>query len=595
MLLQEEGIRNKWALCVSTVKHCLLGAIHSANAVVLESRLRRGIHHPGFERLRKISAGTSQLAFRGDGFSVSVLVPVYHPDRGFFREALVSILDQGVEDFEVLVGFDGDHSEGDLAIVSELREKHQNGGKLRSFEVGNRHGGGISRTTNFLASRAVKEFVLLVDHDDWIRPDLLLRYRQTLSVPGRSAGRTVLYCNEFRIDERGSIIPGSSLHKPIRPVFPYLFHNWICHALLIPRAAWSEVEGLRSERDGAQDYDICLRLDLAGYEFMGVPVPLYAWRAHEKSTAANIEAKPEAANAGLASLRDYVERRGLDWDCEHGDVPTMYRPIPRRTDRPRVQAILPFRDQADLTLAAVESLLAQEGVHLRISCVDNRSDDRSLGGRLRDLGETVEVFDCDEPFNFSRLCNVAATRGTDEPYLLFVNNDVELEPGALFEMLRWIDQPKIGAVGARLFFPDGRIQHAGISIHPEATWQEILGWGNLCCGRQAEESGFTANPMIVDAVTGACLLVRRDIFEEVGGFDEKRFPIACSDTDLCLRIRRRKGLHSFFTPAAQGIHHESYTRGRGNLEDFEFSRFLPRELYGGDPGESLVPYYSSGI
>jgi GT2 family glycosyltransferase len=257
---------------------------------------------------------------------------------------------------------------------------------------------------------------------------------------------------------------------------------------------------------------------------------------------------------------------------------------------PRVQVIIPYKDKGDLTLKSVESLIVQDGANLSVICVDNDSLDESIAKSLKKMASNINVLKFTEPFNYSRINNYAVGNGSkEEPYLLFMNNDVILKQGALQEMLRWIDQPHIGIVGCRLFYPDGRIQHGGVMLSPEGPAFQ-MNWTHIDLGLVREQASFSDHLMVVNAVTAACALMRRNDFIEIGGFDERHFPVAFSDTDLCLRLRQKR-LYSFYTPYAEGVHFESDSRSRGNIEDMESSLYFTKELHPDSDLRSLVPYY----
>jgi GT2 family glycosyltransferase len=307
----------------------------------------------------------------------------------------------------------------------------------------------------------------------------------------------------------------------------------------------------------------------------------------------SVNSKPNATVAGLESLKEYVEAKNFSWKCVQGNKPTTFRAIPRRSDTPKVQVIIPYKDQRDLTVKSVESLLGQTGAILHITCVDNNSNDPKIARFLEDMDTKITVLKYTEPFNYSRINNYAVRKGGDgEPYLFFMNNDVKLRPGALQEMLRWIDQPHIGIVSCRLFYPDKKIQHGGIMLWTEGPEFRCI-WKHVDYELMKDQATFSDNLMIVDAVTAACALMRRKDFDGIGGFDECHYPVAFSDTDLCMRLRH-KGLYPFFTPFAEGIHYEGASRDNDNLEDLESSLFFNRELRFDIDLRRLVPYYSMG-
>lgn len=512
-------------------------------------------------------------------FSYSILIPTYRPKASYYEIAVRAALEQSAPNFEVLLGFDGPQPPDVEAVIEKLiLENATYAERLKVIRCDREEtGGGISRTTNALAAQARGNFLLLMDHDDWIRPDLLYRYEQTLRL-AHAPENTVLSCNEFRIDERGITIPDSHFWKPDFPAFPYLFINTICHALLIPKRLWDAVGGENPDCDGAQDYDVSLRLDAAGAEFVNVPVFLYAWRAHANSTAKQISAKDYATTSGLKALSNYVQQQNLAWDTEPGLLPTTYRAKPRLKDQPSVHAVMLFRDQGELTIKCVQSTLALSNVRIMLTAVDNGSNDRSIGEELTKLG--VEVLRMEEGFNFSRLNN-RAVRETkfqlpNETGLLFINNDVELRSDALFEMCCWLPQPKVGIVGCRLHYPNGMIQHGGVELHHLSPTHNMV-WFHTDAGSPVEGSGFSQVIRVAPAVTAACALTRRDLFLQIGGFDEIYYPVAYSDTNLCVKIQQR-GLYCLYTPYAVGTHYEGASRGVGSIEDFETSRWLHTQV-----------------
>lgn len=536
------------------------------------------VENKKFKELRKLTLGLHETLPTPDLFSFSILMPVYQPQPRFFKIALESALDQTSPHMEILVGFDGPQSPAVLAVLEELRVRRDDGRtKILDFKIDRKDsGGGISNTTNFLAKKAKNKFLLLVDHDDWLRPDLLYRYEQTLRLSVNPA-QSVLYCNEFKIDHRDRPIVNSYLSKPNTPVFPYLFINWVCHCLLISKQLWNDVGGLDPKTDGAQDFDLVLKCDLKNANILNVPFFLYAWRVHPQSTSSDINQKSYATQAGILALQKYAASRQLDWKIEPGLTPTSYRAIPKSKAIANVHVIIPFRDQEELTHKCVDSLLLQKNVALFITAVDNGSKNQNIARDLEKKG--VEVLKLDIPFNFSRINNFAAKNSKHRgqtTQILFINNDVFLDPGAIEEMTSWLDQPKIGMVGAQLNYPDGRLQHGGIKLDPRAS-HNVMAWTHIDGGMPRELRGFSNTLNIVDGVTAACAVIKRNIFEAVGGFDEIWYPIAYSDTCLAEKLKAR-GLYCLYTPFASGIHHESASRKLHNLEDFEASRWLSEKF-----------------
>jgi GT2 family glycosyltransferase len=320
---------------------------------------------------------------------------------------------------------------------------------------------------------------------------------------------------------------------------------------------------------------LSLRLDAAGAYFQNIPVFLYAWRSHSQSTAQNRNQKDFATPAGIQALQDYSNTCKLDWVITEGKMKTTYRAIPKIKAKHVVQVVVPYRDQKTITLKAIRSVLSQKHVELRVTAVDNQSEDRSIQSELEAL--KVEVLRIDEPFNYSRINNLAVHRSryySETDSVLFLNNDVELEPDALEEMTRWLDQPKVGMIGAKLNYPNGNLQHGGVLLDPFESGH-VVQWVHIDGNCLPNQLGFSNILGVCDAVTGACALLKKENFLKVGGFDEIWYPIAFSDTDLATKLRRI-GLYSLYTPYACGVHYESLSRSKSGYEQYESSYWLFR-------------------
>jgi GT2 family glycosyltransferase len=333
-------------------------------------------------------------------------------------------------------------------------------------------------------------------------------------------------------------------------------------SVLFPKKLWESAGGVRNYSD-ASVWEFGLRLDQVGAIFRHLPFNLYARR--RGNATENLSTIP--------ALEMYSKRKNLNWIFREGPITGSVRAIPSLLEMPSVQVIIPFKEQKELTLCTVNSLLRQREVNICITAVDNGSRDLTIGEAIKALGG--EVMRVEEPFNFSRLNNLGvrntAVAGVC-PYLLFLNNDVELEERALLEMCRWIEQPSIGMVGCRLVYPNGLLQHGGIDLKSDAPAHQML-WNH--------SEKMTASPKqraaqiirLADAVTAACALMKREIFTSIGGFDEVWYPVAYSDTSLAVKVEAM-GLHILYTPFAQGVHHESVSREYENIEDVEMSSWL---------------------
>jgi len=538
------------------------------------------IQDPNYEKNRKRVLGLHSLLSKEKSVRYSLLMPVYKPNPRFFREAVLAAVKQTAPHFELLLGYDGEQPKEVYEVIQNLRaEGLDPDRRIVEVQVDRKAtGGGISATTNAIAKKATGDYLVLMDHDDWLRPELLYRYEQVMKA-NSYASHLVLFCDEYKIDENDVPIPNTATSKEFGATMPYLFINTICHCLAIPKSLWEKVGGLRSVCDGAQDFDLCLRLDQANAKFIKIPIHLYAWRSHENSTAKIIDQKDYATQAGIRALSDYCQQRKPHWKIEKGIQPTSYRAIPELGAKPKVLALVPFKNQFEMTKRAIQTALAQEGVEVSVTAIDNHSDG-NFAEHVAGL-RNVEVLRVAEPFNFSRLNNLGFLRSKfrdQADLVLFLNNDVALDPGSVLEMSRWALEPEIGIVGNLLRYPNGTIQHGGIELAlDERTDQN--NWMHRGHGCPIQSDGFHLMLTVVDAVTGACAMMRKSVFEEVGFFDEDFYPVAFSDTDLCTRIQQ-KGYYCFYTPFSTALHEESASRGYHYLEELElgtwFSSFLKR-------------------
>lgn len=575
------GLIGETLLCFKRQVGVFLSIVRFAFGVSLNSR---------WEKQYKRCLGLHYQLESKTPRSYSILIAVRDANLVFLRETLISCLKQTAPHFEVLVGYDGPQPEEVYSVVSQLKaEASVANNVLRDFTISNSESSkGISEIINTLADYAKGEYLLLVEPNDWLRPDLLYHFAQTLECTG-DAQNTVLYCDDFKIDELGIPLKGMVLRKPEKPPFPYLFTNFVGPCLMLPKGLWQKVGGLDTNSEGAHDFDLVLRLHLAKADFQNVRVPLYARRKLSDHLVNLADSRSNRQKAAMAALERYYTTLGIKGRVDAGLIPDTYRLVSEALNK-KVIAVMLYKDAKEMTLKSVRSLLNQQNVApLEIICIDNNSADLSIGEEIKKLG--AKVLRIEEAFNYSRLNNLAVkSLGAIDPAtpLLLINNDVELEANAVEEMLKVFALPQIGMVGCLLNYPDGRVQHGGIYLIGEHKHREI-GWAYQDHRRVPIQMGFGATLMVADAVTAACVMISKGLHDEVGGFDERFYPIAFSDTDLCVRVEQR-GYYSLYTPYAKGIHHESITRGKNYAEDFEGSRWLAKKL-NREP-KSWAPYYS---
>ncbi len=512
------------------------------------------------------------------GPRISVVVPVYRPEMRLLRRCVDSVRAQGYRDWELCLCDDGS---GDRRVTSYLR-------RLRRTSAFWRHGavrvavrsqnGGIARATNGAVEIATGAYVAFVDQDDELAPDALAAVAHAI------AGRPdadIVYSDEDKIDVEG--LPFEPHFKPDWAPDLLLSFPYLGHLLVVRRELLAEVGGLRSEFDGSQDYDLMLRATEASGRIVHVPEVLYHWRAIPGSAAGDPAAKPWGHDASRRALEAAVVRRGLDASVEDtGFAPGWYHLRRRVRGRPAVSIVIPFRDQAAMTARCIASLdLDPRHDPYELVLVDNGSvEPETVALRRRLEAQGARVLEHPAAFNWSAINNLAAAQ-CDGELLLFLNNDIEAtSPGWLNALVELAQEPEVGVVGSRLTFPDGTVQHAGI----------VLGLGGIAghvlAGLPPGQHGYFAWDAVVrpySAVTGACMMSRREVFEALGGFDET-LDVAFGDVDYCMRVVDA-GLRVLYTPHSTLVHHESVSRGMSGWTG-DVGRFLAkwgRERFWADP------------
>ncbi|MDQ3756385.1 MAG: glycosyltransferase [Actinomycetota bacterium] len=505
------------------------------------------------------------LRTRTDRPLISVLTPVFRPDPELLRRCVGSVRAQGYDRWEHCLCDDGS---GDGEVTALLEELASEDERIRI--TARPVNAGISAATNSAAEVATGSFFALLDQDDELAPEVLGEVARTLLDDDTI---DFLYTDEDKLDEAGE--RRDPFFKPDWSPDLLLSHMYTGHLMVIRAKLFREVGGFRSEFDGSQDYDLALRISERARTVAHVPEIGYHWRQTSGSTAQQYSAKPYADTAARAALRDAVARRGEEAFVEPGLHEGTFRV--RRVIRgtPLVSIVIPFRDGAELLRRAVESLPISAGYdHWEALLVDNQSWEPETKALLPKLlvDDRCRVISYPDQFNWAAINNAAA-RQCEGDLLLFLNSDVEgRAEGWLAAMVEHAQRPEIGVVGARLLYPGGAVQHTGVVMG--------LGGGvahHAFCFCPAERPGYFSQAKVIrnySAVTGACMMVRRQVFEELGGFDE-RLAVAFNDIDFCLRSRQQ-GYRVVSTPFAELVHYESATRGRAAVEREESILMLER-------------------
>jgi len=483
---------------------------------------------------------------------LSIVMPVYNPPIEMLREAIESIKHQTYTNWELCIADDAstDHR---VRRFLEHSVKSDHRIKVVYREVN----GHISQATNSALDIATGEFIVLMDNDDMISEHALFWVAKTINVHPNVA---IIYSDEDKIDEFGN---------RSAPYFksdwnPYLFrsHNMISHLGVYRKELVDKVGRFRIGMEGSQDYDLALRCteQVDATQIIHIPRVLYHWRMHAGSTAMSSSEKPYAQTAGQRALDEHLRRSGITGHTELLDF-GMYRihyDLPE--NEPLVSLIIPTRNAHHLVRQCIESIHHKSTYkNYEIILIDNGSDDKDSLAYFETLSkiEGIRVVRDDGEFNYSALNNKAVKLANGE-YIGLINNDIEvISPEWLNEMISLAAQPNAGAIGARLWYPDDRLQHGGVIMGPLG----LAGHAHKMLARG--HHGYFGRASLIQglsAVTAACLIVKKSIFEEVGGLNETQLKIAFNDIDLCLKIMEA-GYQNIWTPNADLYHHESATRG----------------------------------
>lgn len=520
----------------------------------------------------------------------SILVPLYNTPIRYLVEMIESVLAQTYENWELCLadGSDKKHNKvGKICLQYSQKDNRIVYKKLKENK-------GISENTNECINIATGDFLALFDHDDILHPAALFEMMNVIC----KEDADFVYTDEA-VFENDDILDVLSLHfKPDFAPDTLLTNNYICHFTAFD-AKLLDVAGRFRDYDGSQDHDLILRLTDAAKKICHIPRVLYYWRSHPTSVASDISAKPYAIIAGRKVVKDYLASKGIEAEVESTKVfPVIYKIKYAIKDKPLVSILIPNKDHIKDLARCIESIREKTTYeNYEIIVIENNSIQELLFRYYEYLNslDNVRVIRYANKFNYAAINNYAAKYAKGE-YLLLLNNDTEIiTPEWIEEMLMHAQRDGIGAVGAKLYYEDDTIQHSGllIGIGPDRTA------GHVHYGMPRTAGGYQGKLHYVQnlcAVTGACLMVKKALYDEAGGLDE-RFTIAYNDVDFCLRLRE-KGYLNIFAPDAELYHYESKSRGletmgekRRRLND-EANLFRERWK---DLIEKGDPYYNANL
>jgi len=520
---------------------------------------------------------------------ISVLVPVYFTPARFLREMIESVLGQTYAKWELILTNAGMDSAG-AAVLSEYAEKDA---RIRVIELSENQG--ISGNTNAAFTEATGEFIALLDHDDLLERDALFEYVKALN---EDPTADVFYSDEDKVTEASTdyFFPN---YKPDFNPDMLRANNYICHFLCIRADVIRKAGGWDASCDGAQDHDLLLRCTQFARKFVHIPRVLYHWRCSKTSTASDLKNKDYALLAGVRAVERDLKRRGFTGTVRLGQVPGWYQTEIDLKEEPLVSVLIPNKDHPDDLKQCIASLY-KEGAYpnIEVLVIENNSTEEATFSCYEELKKqypSVRVIRFEGGFNFSAINNLGAREAKGE-YLLLLNNDVEaITPDFIRSMLSYAQRDDVGCVGAKLLYADDTVQHAGVLVGAGGVASHMFK------GLPDNDPGYMCRPIMtydVSCVTAACLLVRKSIYFEVGGMEEK-LAVAFNDVDFCLKIRE-KGYLIVYDAEAKLHHYESKSRGAENTPE-KFMRFSQEsETLGkrwgylgcGDRSLCVDPYYN---
>ncbi|MEE3437009.1 MAG: glycosyltransferase family 2 protein [Lachnospiraceae bacterium] len=542
---------------------------------------------PWFESHKAAEADLAAQRKKGvpGGPMFSVIVPAYMTPEKYLTRMIESVKAQSYENWELVIADASDKpvQPGAKSVADVVRPFSARDRRIRYEKLAENKD--IASNTNAAVALAEGSFLAFLDHDDIIAPDALYHF-----AAAAADGADMIYSDEDKIrgDEEEHFQPH---FKPDFNLDLLRSNNYITHFLAVKKSLAGE-EPFDSSMSGAQDYDFIFRMSEKAQKIVHIPRVLYHWRTHEASTADNPLAKQYAYEAGKRAIEGNLERTGTKGEVELLPDFGFYRVHYPVQGKPLVSIIIPNKDQADTLKACMEALEKTHYSYYEVLIVENGSREKKTVDyykKLKEENPRVRFLRWKKPFNYSGINNYAASKAKGD-YLLFMNNDVRVSISSewLTEMLGVCQRADVGAVGARLYYPNNTIQHAGI----------VIGIGGVAGAMFVDlprgRSGYMHKAAIMQdlsAVTAALMLVKRSAFEAVGGFTEE-LAVAFNDVDFCLKLIRDTGLRIVYDPYVEAYHDESRTRGpedspekvRRFQEEIEYMRvhWLPI-LKNGDP------------
>ena len=540
-------------------------------------------HLPGDKELQKERAAVFDVMPL-----ISIVVPLYKTREDYLEDLVNSVREQSYSNWELILSDGSPVDESGLSPLHAILQKmKESDSRIQVIENGRAlH---IAENTNAALREAKGNYVAFSDHDDRLVPSALY---EVVRAVNSHADAELLYTDEDKLG-----IGEKYMQPNLKPDYDPDFLtsvNYICHLLVVKKSLLDKTGLLDPAFDGAQDYDFILRCteNTKPENIIHIPKILYHWRFFEGSTSANPESKTYAFEAGRRAIEAHYHRLGLPAEVRMGQFPGLYRTVYHWEDKPLVSVLIPNKDHSEDLKKCLAGMLSGKGYqNFEVIIIENNSTEEETWktyDELKDKDSRIRVVEYKGAFNYSAINNFGASFARGE-YLFLLNNDTEfISEDVIGELLMFALREDVGAVGARLYYGDDTIQHAGV----------IVGWGGIAghafVNQNRGETGYQHRIICqqdMSAVTAACMMVRKNVFDEVGGFTEE-LAVAFNDIDLCMKIRRTGHL-IVYNPYCELYHYESKSRGldqgdpdkvrRFQKEMAIFQKRWPEILRDGDP------------
>ena len=496
---------------------------------------------------------------------ISIIIPVYNVDPKWLGKAIKSVENQYYKNWEICIADDCSTNSSTVTYLKKIQKENI---KVKFLS----QNGHISVASNEALSLAKGDYIALLDNDDELTVDALYEVVKAIN----KTGAEFIYSDEDKIAKNGEfVIPH---FKSDFSIDQFLSINYLCHLACIKREIVLKVNGFEKGLEGSQDYDLFLKVIEQTDKIHHIPKVLYHWRMIPGSTSAVFDSKSYADEAGKIAITNYLKRNKIEADVLEGQTAGIYRVKRKIINTPMVSIIIPFKDNIALLETCLDSIYTKSTYkNFEILAINNNSTEKETFDYIKKYENeynNIKFIDYNIPFNYSAINNYAVTKAKGE-HLILLNNDIEIiSPDWIEALLEHSQRPEVGVVGAKLYYPDDTLQHAGV----------IIGLGGVAGHSHkhfpGDTKGYFYRPYLLQnlsAVTAACLMVKTSIYNKLKGLNEGNLAIAFNDVDFCLRVRE-EGYLIVYTPYCEAYHHESISRGYEDTPE-KRERFKKEVLY----------------